>query len=35
VGAPASARLLTEILQDRTPSIDPKPYSVQRFVGRA
>jgi glycine/D-amino acid oxidase-like deaminating enzyme len=35
VGGPASARLLTEILHARSPSVDPKPYAVERFVGRA
>ena len=35
VGAPASARLLTDILESRPPTVDPKPYALERFFGRA
>ncbi|MBT1517372.1 FAD-binding oxidoreductase [Bradyrhizobium sp. SRL28] len=31
VGAPATARLIGDTLMGRTPTIDPKPYSLERF----
>ena len=32
VGAPATGRLLTELILDRTPHIDPAPYDPRRFA---
>jgi D-amino-acid dehydrogenase len=30
--APASARLLSELILNQTPNIDPAPYSIKRFL---